>query len=146
MRISSAQKPVTGARRIEFNSSVVPGCNFLAPQAERQTIQRRKLQPAVAGHAGDRRLAIQITGNERLHHVALKLSLEVQHIEREAEFFGHAARIVNVIERTATRRQRLTILVHTDAAVLIPQLHREADQFMALLFQNRRRRGGVDAA
>ena len=119
---------------------------FLTPQTKCQPIQRRKLQPTVAGHTGDRRLTIQITGNERLHYVALKLTLEIEHIERKAEFFGHPARVVNVVERAATRRQRLAVFIDTDAAVLIPKLHRKAEQFVALLLQNRGRCGRVDAA
>src|SRR6266404_3848409 len=139
MRIASTQKPVTVGFRIEFNPRVVAGRNLLATETKGKTIQRCELQTTVAGHAGDWRLTVQITGDERLNYVTLELAFEIENVEGKAEFLRDAPCIVNVVERATPRRQRLAIFVHADAEVLIPQLHRKADQFVALLFQNRGR-------
>src|SRR5580765_716837 len=120
------------------------GRDFFTPQTYRQLIERSKFQTAVAGDAGNGRLAIQITVDERLHHVALEFLLEVQDVERKTQFFRDATRIIDIIQRAATGRQRLTIFVHTDAAPLVPQLHRKTDELVALLLQDGGRRGRID--
>ena len=111
----------------------MPGRNFLATQTHRQSIQRGKLQPTVASNTGNRSLAIQVAVDERLDDSALEFLLEIKDIKRKAQFFGHAAGIVNIIERAATRGQWLAIFIDTETAALVPQLHREADQFVTLL-------------
>src|SRR5207302_9235893 len=112
--------------------------DLLTPEACRQFIERSKLQTAVAGNTRNRRLAIQIAVDERLHYVALEFLFQIQNIERKAQLLRDATRVVNVIQRAAARRQRVAIFVHTDTAALVPQLHREADQFVPLLLQNAR--------
>src|SRR5688572_13924820 len=107
--------------------------NFVASQTRSQSIKRRKFQTTIAGDAGDGSFAVEITGNERLHHIAFKVVLEVQHVEREAQLLGDSTCIVNVIERTTSGRQRVTIFIDTDSPPLVPQLHRKTDQFVALL-------------
>src|SRR5438874_10654255 len=120
--------------------------NFLAAQTRSELIERCELQTAVARDARNRRLAIQIAVNERLHDIALEFLFQIQNIKREAKLFRDSSRVVNVVERAATRRQRLAVFVDTDAAALVPQLHRKADQFVALLLQNGGSGGRIHAA
>src|SRR4029079_5937132 len=75
----------------------------------------------------------------------LKVAFEVQDVEREIEFFGDAACIVNVVERAATRRQRVAVFVDIDPATLIPELHRETDKLVSLFLENCRGRGRIHA-
>ena len=114
----------------------MPGRNFLATQTHRQSIQRGKLQTAVARNARNGGFAVEVTRNKRLHYIVFELAFEVQNVKRKAQLLCYSAGVVNVIERTAARWKRVTVFVHTDAAALIPQLHREADEFVPLVFQN----------
>src|ERR1041385_7565872 len=110
--------------------------DFLTTQTQRQSIERSKLQTTVARDTRNRRLTSEITRNKRLHHVALEIALEIQHVKRKSEVLGNATRVVNVVERAAARRQRIAVFVCVYAPPLIPQLHRKADEMMPLLFQN----------
>jgi hypothetical protein len=67
-----------------------------------------------------------------LDNVALKLAFQVQHVKGKTELFRHPARVVHVVQRTAARGQGLAVLVHTDPAPLVPQLHGKTDEFVAL--------------
>src|SRR5712692_507037 len=77
LRIVAAQQSITIRRGVEFDARVVSRCYFFATQTRRQTIERRKLQTTVASKAGNRRLAVQIAGDKRLHDIALKFALEI---------------------------------------------------------------------
>src|SRR5687768_621896 len=109
------------------------GRDFLTSQAHRQTIQGCKLQTAVARDARDWRLAVEVTGDKRLHDSTLEVAFEIQHVKRKAELLGDASRVVNVVQRTATRGKRVAVLIDVDAPALIPELHRKADEFVTLL-------------
>jgi hypothetical protein len=124
----------------------VAGGDLLAAHAERHAVERGELQTAVARDARDGRLALQITLDEGLDHLALEIALKVQDVEGEAQVFRHAPRVVHVVERAAARRQRLAVLAQRKPPPLIPQLHREADQLVPGLPQHRRRRRTIDAA
>src|ERR1043165_2106546 len=117
---------------VKLNTRVMSGRHLVAAETRREAIKRSELQAAVASHTWNRRLAVQVTVDERLDHITLEIAFEVQDIKREAQLFGHAPRVVHVIERTAARRQRLPVLVHTDPAPLIPQLHREPNKLVSL--------------
>ena len=54
--------------------------------------------------------------------------------DRRFKLFRHTARIVHVVQRTATRRQRIPVFVDVDATSLVPQLHRETDKVVSLFF------------
>jgi hypothetical protein len=109
------------------------GSDFLAPETLGKAIKRGKLQAAVTRDAWNRCLSTQVARDKRLDHITLKLTLEIEHVKRKAELFRNSTGVVNVIQGTATRGQRIAILVYADASTLIPQLHREADEFVSLL-------------
>src|SRR5437764_8726673 len=120
--------------------------NLFAVETRRQTIKRSKLQTTVTRDTRNRRLAIQVAGDERLYHIALKLALKIEHVEWKAQLFGHTPRVVHIIERATARRQRVAVLINADPAPLIPQLHREADKLMSFGLQNCCRRARIHAA
>src|SRR4026207_1367491 len=121
------------------------GRNFLTSQTQRQSIQRSELQTTVAGNTRNGRLAVQITRDERLNHVALKVALQIQNVKRKAELFSNATSVVNVVERAATRGQRVAVFINIDAPPLVPELHRKANQLVSLILQNCRGRGRIHA-
>src|SRR6267142_2985858 len=118
--IETPQKFVTIPGRVIFDSGVMSCRDLLTVETRRQTIQRGKLQAAVTSYAGDRCLTIQIAGNKGLDYIALEVTFQVEHVEGEAKFFGDSARVVNVVERTAARRQRLAIFINAEPPSLIP--------------------------
>src|SRR5688572_3092950 len=120
--------------RIEFNTGVVSSRNLLATQTRRQSIERRKLQPAVTTNARDRRLAAKITRDEWRYDVTFEVTFQIQNVERKTKLFRNAACVVHVVQRTTTRRQRIAVFVDVDAAPLVPQLHRETDELVPLFF------------
>ncbi len=102
-----------------------------------------ELHVGIAQHTGRRRAAVPVALDERPHHLRLELGLEVQHIERETQARGDGARVVQVVDRTATSRGNRTA---AGVALLVPQLHGETDEVKTLLLQNDGRRRAVDAA
>src|ERR1043165_4092543 len=109
---------------------------FLTTQTYRKSIKRSKLQPTIARNARDRSFAIQIARNKRLNYVAFEVPLEIENIKWKTEFFSDSSRVVDVIERTTTGRQGVTVFVSVNSASLIPQLHSETNELVPLLFKN----------
>ena len=97
MQVTAAQQAVTVRGRIKLDTCIVAGGDLGTTEADGEFVERSKLQTAVAGDTGNRRLAVQVTVDERLHHVALEFFFQIQNIERKAEFLGYAPRIVNII-------------------------------------------------
>ena len=60
-----------------------------------------ELDEVVAERAGNRRAPGQVLVDERPHHLLLEAVLEIHHVIRDADLPGHAARIVDVVERAA---------------------------------------------
>jgi hypothetical protein len=90
----------------------------------------RELELGVARNARNRSATGQIFFHKRTNDTSLELVFEIQDVKRNAQIFGYAPRIVHVIKRTASRRLRL--LIGRKPSTLIPQLHREADDVVAL--------------
>jgi len=84
--------------------------------------------------------------HEWLNHVALKFLFKIQNVKRKTQLARDTPRVIHVIQRTTPRRQSLAVLIHTQTAPLIPQLHRKADKLMPFSFQYRRRRARIHAA
>ena len=75
----------------------------------------------------------QVRGDEGPHDVAPELVLQVQDVMRDVQRPGHAARVRQVVGRAAAAGA-------APFAGVVPELHREADDLVALLFQKRARR------
>src|ERR1051325_4455432 len=98
---------------MKLDSRVMTRRDFFTTQTDGEFIKRRKFETAVASDTRNGCLAIQVAVDERLHDVALEFLFQVQNIERKSELFGDAPRVINIIERTAARRQRLAVFIHT---------------------------------
>ena len=112
------------------------------PRGDEQLVE---LHVIVAHGARNRRAAFQIIRDERANHVEFELALEVHHVERNSEMLGDAARIVHIVMRAAAMLRR-SIVLELRQATLIPQLHREADDGLRAVVQNRGDRGAIHAA
>ena len=100
----------------------------------------------IAQAARDRRAPGKILRDERTHHVVLEALLLIDDVIRNAERLGHAARVVNVVDRAAASLHRLRHALVTGQAALVPELQRESDDGVALLAQQRGDGGGVDSS
>ena len=68
------------------------------------------------------------------HDIALEFVFEINDIKWKAELHRDHARVVQIVERAAARRQRFAVRSDVDAP-LIPELHRKSDQVVTLIFQ-----------
>src|SRR6185295_1138134 len=105
----------------------------LGADLPRDRHEPRELQLGVARDTGNRSASGEIIFDERANNTSLEFIFEIQHVERNAKVFGHASRVVHVVERAASRRLRL--LIGRKPPALIPQLHREADDVVPLALQ-----------
>ena len=60
----------------------------------------------VAQAARNGRASREILFHEGLHHVALKTVFVIDYVIRDAQSLGDAARVINIIERTAAALDR----------------------------------------
>src|SRR5207253_1669497 len=80
--------------------------------------------------------------DKRAHDRSLELVFEIQNIKRDSEILSHAPRVIDVIERTASRRLRL--LIGRKPSPLVPQLHCEADDLVSFLMSRALQHCGRD--
>src|SRR5947207_6022990 len=97
-----------------------------------------ELGEGVAAHARNRRAAARVFVHEVVDHVVAERALEIQHVVRDAELLAHAPRVVDRVERAAR-----TV---GDVLAIAEELHRRADDVVALLDEQRCRDGRVHAA
>src|ERR1700730_16707968 len=100
----------------------------------------------VAEIARDGRAAGQILRDEWTHHLALETLFVIDHVIRNADVLGHAAGIVDVVERAAAAGYLLGHALVSGEAALVPELHGEADDVVSLGTQHGRNGGGIDSA
>ena len=101
--------------------------------------QVAELELLVAHHARVRRATGGVFAGEIIDDQPLELARLVDDIVRDAERMRHAARVRDGLRPA-------TLVLRARDAVLRPDLHRHADHVVALLLQQQRRDGGVDAA
>src|SRR5690606_38843119 len=131
--IPATKKAIASSRLIVLDASIMSRCDLVAPQRLGHPVQRGKLKPGITRDARSRRLAMQITLYNRLDHIAVKILFEIENIERKPERICHTPCVVDIVKRTAPRRQRVAILIGVYQTPLIPQLHRKADKLVPLL-------------
>ena len=97
-----------------------------------------QLDGSVAVDAGNRRAPSEVVVQERLDDMRAKGLPLVEDIVGDSEVLAGPPRIVAVLGRAAP----------TDLSIAlgVPQMQRHADQVVALLVQQRRGDGGVDAS
>ena len=116
------------ARRQQIGAEVVCG-----------GVQIGEFHVLVAGHARDRGFAGDVGSGEGLDHLLTKALLVIEHIMRNAEPRGDVPRIVDVLPRAARA------LAMRRFAVVV-ELHRDADDVVALESEHRRHDGRIDPA
>ena len=120
---------------------VVPGRDGLAlVQMPRAAEQRPELHVRVAVDARARCPPVEVRRQERLDHARLELALEVHDVERDAEARRNPPRVVRGIERAAAAAE-LRVAVGG-----VVEAHPDPDDLLALLVEQRRGDGRVDAA
>ncbi len=106
-----------------------------------------ELEVVVAERAGNRRAPGEILADKGAHHVLLEALLLVDDVVRNAEVLGHAARVVDVVERAAAAGLGgVGNAVLAGQAGLVPELQGEADNIVTVLGEDRRDRRGVDSS
>ena len=105
----------------------------------RRLEQIDELHVLIAGDAGDRRLAGDIGARERLDHLFAEPRLVIEDVMGNPEPRGDVARVMDVLARAAGA------LAMRRRAVIV-ELHRQADDVVALARQQRRDDAGIDAA
>jgi len=123
----------------------VTGRETLGANLARHPEERLKLYIGVAIGAGDGRAPGEVLVDERTHDARLELLLEVHHVMRKIQMLRHGFGVVHVVERAAAMLRGAIALKFGEAA-LVPELHGEADDGVALLLQEGGDGGRVDTA
>ena len=100
------------------------GGDTIGIERARAIEQRRKLQVAVAMRARNGRAARDVFADEIRDDRALEFPLEVHDVVRDVQPVGHAARVVQIVDRAAGAEARL-------ALGLVVELHRHTNHIVA---------------
>src|SRR5689334_7235395 len=100
--------------------------------------QIAELRESVAPHAGNRRAASRVLVDEVIDDVTAERALQVEHVVRYTELLADASRVIDRV-KGATRSIR-------DVVTVAEQLHRRADDIVALLDEQCRGDGRIDPA
>ncbi len=138
-RVETLAEHPAARRRVRLGPHVVSRRDRVAGEPSGAFPERRELDLGVARGARDRRLPGQIGGDEGAHDVAAELLLEVEHVVADSQRPGDAARVGQIVQRAASAGA-------AGLARVIPELHREADDLVALLLQEKRGDRGIDPA
>ena len=98
-----------------------------------------ELHLLIAGDAGNRRFARDIGAREGLDHLLAEPRLVIEHVMGNAEPRGDVARVVDVLAGAAG-----ALAVRRRAVIV--ELHRDADDVVAVARQQRRDDARIDAA
>ena len=127
------------AARVLFDNGVVARGDALRAQRVRLVPEVAKLDLLVANDARVRRAPRAVFGGEVVDHRFLEIERFVDDIMRDAEGVGDGAGI-------GDRRGAAAGVFGLRDAILKPDLHRHADDIVALLFEQVSRDGRIDAA
>ncbi len=118
---------------------IVAGRQKVRAEVARRGEQVGEFHVLIAGDAGNRRLAGDIGAGEGLDHLLAEALLVVEHVMGNPQPRGDVAGVVDVLPGAtgALAMGRLAMVV---------ELHGHADHVIALVSQQRRDDGGIDAA
>src|ERR1022692_1522210 len=139
-------KQPSPALLIKGNPSIMSGRNRIGANLPRHNQKLIKLQVIVTEAARDRRAPRQILLNKRTHHIALKTLLVIDHVVRNAERLRDTAGIVNIVDRTAAPLHRFRHARVPSEPPLVPKLHGETDNIVAVRPQHSRNGRGVNSS
>jgi hypothetical protein len=121
-----------------LRAGVVPRGDGVAAEGVGVGEEVAELRKGVAAHAGDGRAAAGVFRHEVGDDIAAEVVLEVEDIVRDAQPRGHGLRVADRVEGAAGA-------VGNGALAVAEELHRGADDLVALLDEERRGDGGVHA-
>ena len=127
---------------VAFQTRVMSGRDELAIQLVGALDKRAKLDELVAARARIGRAPRCIFGHEIIDDALVKFVLQIQNVIGNIELMRHAPRVfgrANGAAAAETMRGKRIIFSR-------PQLHGDADHFIILLDQKRRRHARIDAA
>jgi hypothetical protein len=125
------------ANRIVLVYRVVAGGDTAGANAAGGLEQLVKLEVVVAERTRDRSSASQIFLDERPNNIVLKTLLLIDDVIRDPEVFGHAPRVVDIVEGTAaTSLRSVRDAMLAGQASLIPKLKRQPDHRLALMSEH----------
>ncbi|OLE64515.1 MAG: hypothetical protein AUG74_13100 [Bacteroidetes bacterium 13_1_20CM_4_60_6] len=105
-----------------------------------------KLQVVIAEAARNRRATGKILIHKWTNYILLKTLLVIYHIVWNAEILGYAACIVNVLYGAAAPLHLLRHALTTSQTALVPELHGQSDNVIALRTQHGRDGGRIHTA
>src|SRR5208283_4444851 len=133
-------KPVVGALH---NPRIMPGRDIVGIQRARAAPQAIELDLAIAHHARIRSAPAEILGNKVVDHTRGKVCAQIDHIKRKVHALGHPARIFEIVMRTTGAAP---LRNWRGSGRLRREPHRNADDIVVLLAQNRRHTAGMISA
>src|SRR5688572_22224259 len=74
------QQTIPILSHVKLDARVMSGSDFVATQTCCQSIERRKLQSAIATDARNRRFAVEIARHKRCDHVTFEITFEIQYV------------------------------------------------------------------
>jgi len=99
--------------------------------------QVMEFHEVITKDAGAGGFSAHVAGYERRDDGVLKLVLQIEHVERDFQVRGYAARIPDIVERTAAPGSaEIRGILPVQGATSIPQLHGEANNFFAGIAQD----------
>src|SRR5579859_898926 len=104
--VGGAEKLVAARVWIPANASVMSGGQALGADLARGDEKLFELHVIITERARNGRAAGKIVVNKRANHAIFKSLLEIHNVKRETEMLRDAARVVDVVERTAAMRRR----------------------------------------
>ncbi len=110
----------------------------------RQFQEPIELDEGVAKSAGDRRAAGKILVDERLDHTLFELPLQIDDVIGNADVLGHAAGVVDIVERAAAAGGGFGS--DFGQSPLIPELHGHPGDVGSLALEQGGDYGTIDAA
>ena len=117
--ILAANQQPSLERSVISHARIVSGCDTVCSDASSLIHQVVKLHVVVAKNAWARCFTLQIAVNERTNNRILEILLQIQDIEGNSKMRGHTPCIPEIVQRTAS-------------AVVFPELHGKADDFLVL--------------
>jgi hypothetical protein len=124
----------------------VSGCNALSANLLSHNQKLIKLQVIIAEAARDGSPSGKVLLDEWTNHVALEAILMIDDVVRDAEMLSDAAGIVDVVEGAAASGDLLGHAFVSSKTALVPELHGEADEVVALGAEHGCDGGGIYTA
>src|SRR4051812_18112580 len=119
----------------------MPGRKQVSANLARRDQQLIKLQVIVAEATRNRRASGKIVLDKGLHHILFEAILVIHHVVRNPEHLRDTTSVVNIINRAATSLDGLRHSMGTSQTSLVPQLHSQANDIVAVCTKHGRNGG-----